>query len=227
MKQYSVLWVVATGMEARALGVSDILPEGFYPDMPAEGHAVLVSGVGMLATAVSLTKVLAGQSVGLIVNFGVCGSFRSDLAPGTVVQVVDDELGDFGAEDHGNFLSAFDLGFVSKEDPRYINHRLRSSTPVNFHLQLPEVTGVTVNTVHGSSDSIRLFKERCVADVETMEGAAVFFVAADFRLPVIQLRAVSNFVEPRNRDGWKMKEALDALEQVILDIQKKITTHYS
>lgn len=227
MSQYSVLWVVATGLEAKSLGVGVELSEGFHPQMPVSGQAILITGVGMLATAVSLSKILAGHTVQRIINIGICGSFRSDLVPGKVVQVIRDELGDFGAEDQTGFLSPFDLGFVQPHDPRFVNRRLQSLIPLDAGLRLPVMNGVTVNTVHGSADSIRQFKERCDADVESMEGAAVFYVAADFGIPVLQVRAVSNFVEPRNRAAWKIKEALAALTQEISVLQQQITLRYS
>ncbi|MEC0208927.1 futalosine hydrolase, partial [Paenibacillus ehimensis] len=36
--------------------------------------------------------------------------------------------------------------------------------------------------------------------------------ARDRGLPVLELRAISNAVGPRDREAWRIKEALDALE---------------
>jgi futalosine hydrolase len=44
-----------------------------------------------------------------------------------------------------------------------------------------------------------------------MEGAAVFYVAMKMNIPCIQIRSISNYVERRNRESWKIKEALESL----------------
>ena len=48
---------------------------------------VLVTGVGMVATAVRCSRALARTAYDLALNVGICGSFDRTLAPGTVVQV--------------------------------------------------------------------------------------------------------------------------------------------
>jgi futalosine hydrolase len=44
-----------------------------------------------------------------------------------------------------------------------------------------------------------------------MEGAAFMYSCLVAGVPFAQIRAVSNVVERRNRDGWKIDEATDAL----------------
>lgn len=48
-----------------------------------------------------------------------------------------------------------------------------------------------------------------------MEGAAVFYVANQLNIPAIQIRSISNYVEPRDRANWKIQEALSSLSTVI------------
>ncbi len=59
--------------------------------------------------------------------------------------------------------------------------------------------------------------------MESMEGAAVFYAALRFNTPCVQIRAVSNFVEPRNRESWEIGKALTALGIVLADIRSQIT----
>ena len=47
-----------------------------------------------------------------------------------------------------------------------------------------------------------------------MEGAAFFYVCSMEHIPFIQLRAISNRVELRNRKAWKMDLALANVAQV-------------
>ncbi|GAE07797.1 menaquinone via futalosine step 2 [Paenibacillus sp. JCM 10914] len=46
-----------------------------------------------------------------------------------------------------------------------------------------------------------------------MEGFGVATAAAAAAIPVLEIRSISNMVGPRDRGAWKIKEALQALEQ--------------
>ena len=51
-----------------------------------------------------------------------------------------------------------------------------------------------------------------------MEGAAFMYACIIHGLVHAQVRAVSNLVETRNRDAWKIAEAIRRLGQTALDI---------
>ena len=50
--------------------------------------------------------------------------------------------------------------------------------------------------------------EKYHPDIETMEGAAFFYVCSREKIPFMALRAVSNIVEPRDREKWNIELAL-------------------
>ena len=70
---------------------------------------VLVTGVGMVATAAWCAHVLAQASYDFALNLGVCGSFDPALTPGTVVHVMSDRIAELGAEDGDRFLPIEDM----------------------------------------------------------------------------------------------------------------------
>jgi len=80
------------------------------------------------------------------------------------------------------------------------------------------VSGITVNTVHGNERSIAAITERFMPQVETMEGAAFMSACLMHRVQFAQVRAVSNLVERRNRESWKMAEAIRNLSVSALRI---------
>ena len=166
----------------------------------------LVTGVGMVATAVQCARTLALQRYALALNVGVCGSFRAHLAPGTVVHVLSDRLSELGAQDGDRLLSLQDLGLQGTDV-------FTNPDPPNLPALalLPTVAGITVNTVHGTPDAIARVVDRFDPDVESMEGAAFMSACLGAGVPFAQVRAVSNVVERRNRAAWKMAEALAAL----------------
>ena len=59
------------------------------------------------------------------------------------------------------------------------------------------------------------------ADIETMEGAALHYVALLESIPFLQLRCISNKAEPRNRATWKINEALEACHKEVIHLLKQ------
>ena len=186
------------------------------------GHDVdvLTTGVGMVATAAWCSRAFARATYGLALNAGVCGSFDPALAPCTAVHVVSDRIAELGAEDDGAFLTIQDLNLLGENEFPFTSGQLvNARPPANQALvALPAVTGVTVNTVHGADHSIAAVVRRFNPQVESMEGAAFMYACLVQGLPFIQLRAVSNVVQKRNRAAWKMADAVDALGRAALDI---------
>ena len=165
----------------------------------------LITEVGMVATAFSLGKHLATHQYDLVINLGIAGSFDRGIAFGEIVEVVEDQLAELGAEDDEAFLPIETLGFgesIFKTDTR-----LSSYT----NQQLKQVTAITVNTVHGYEGSIEKLTGRIQPQLESMEGAAFFYSCKQVGVPCLQIRAVSNYVEKRNRDAWQIGLAIKNL----------------
>ncbi len=163
----------------------------------------LVTGVGMVAATYRLSKYLAENNPALAINIGLAGSFDRTLHLGDTVIVCEDRLSELGAEDGESFLRLREIGIPGEDTFRptfsWRDHGLR------------EVRSITVNTVHGNARSIDQVVERLQPDIESMEGAAFFFCCSMFRVPSLQLRAISNYVERRNRDAWDIPVALKSL----------------
>jgi futalosine hydrolase len=174
---------------------------------------VLITGVGMVATATYTARALAKGAYALALNFGVCGSFDAVLAPGTVVHVVRDRVSELGAEDGEHFLPIEDLGLGQTSE--VINHAPPTLGALD---KLPRVSAISVNTVHGAESSISAVRSRYTPDVESMEGAAFAFACAISHVPYAQIRAVSNIVERRNREAWRLDLAIKHLNEVALEI---------
>jgi futalosine hydrolase len=79
-----------------------------------------------------------------------------------------------------------------------------------------------VNKVHGAEMSISATAAKLNPQLESMEGAAFFYACSQFSLPSIQIRAVSNYVERRNRDQWNIPLAIDNLNQFLCTFMKDL-----
>lgn len=179
---------------------------------------VLLTGVGMVATAVWATRALAIGGYDLALNLGVCGSFNPAFTPGTAVHVTSEQLPELGAEDGEAFLPLQDLGLLDPDAFPYTGGRLVNDAPPALPglAELPTGAGITVNTVHGSDATITAVMGRCAPDVESMEGAAFMYACLVAGVPFAQVRAVSNRVERRNREAWDLAGAVQRLGDVSL-----------
>ena len=174
---------------------------------------MLTSGVGMVATAAWCSRTCAAEHYDLALNVGLCGSFNPVVSPGTVVHVTADRFAELGAEDGDEFLSIHQLHLLNEDEFPFEGGMVVNPVPPALEplTQLRQVSGITVNTVHGNERTIADVRARFRPDVESMEGAAFMYSCLVAGVPFAQIRAVSNVVERRNRSGWKIDEATDAL----------------
>lgn len=171
----------------------------------------VVTGVGTVATAWTLTRYFCGgQLPDLAINIGIAGSFNSDIQPGDVVMPVSDCFADAGVEDRSGFLSLSEAGLQDPDELPFRSGRIIAENRFMSAASeiLRPVSAITVNTATGSLQTIARLSGKYNPDIETMEGAAFFYVCSREKIPFMALRAVSNIVEPRNRENWKIGLAL-------------------
>jgi futalosine hydrolase len=178
----------------------------------------LVTGIGMTATAYHLAKNNMNK-YDLVVNIGLAGSFKKKISIGEVVNVTSDCFADLGAEDGSGFLTLAEMGLQKKNQFPYRNEKLFNLTSKKYPALkvLRKVNAVTINTVHGREKSIKDVVRKFNPDIESMEGAAFFYVCMMEKVSCLQLRAISNFVERRNRNNWNIPLAIKNLTQVVYD----------
>jgi len=176
--------------------------------------AFLITGVGMVSTAFWLGKIFAENHFDLALNMGIAGSFSRDLSIGEVVCVRQDTIADLGAQHKEDFLSVEDLELAAKDDYRFEidNHLL--APLAGYHA----VKAITVNMVHGEQKAIEKVLERLQPDIETMEGAAFHLACKNSAVPGFQIRAISNYVEERNRESWDIPLAVKNLNRELIKI---------
>ena len=184
----------------------------------------LITGVGMVPTAAHVSRALAQTRYDLALDIGVCGAFDRTLPLGTVVHVTSDRLSELGVEDGSVFVPADAIGLVPAADAPFAGGRLVNTAPPASAVlaALTRVSGITVNTVHGDDTAIAAVVDRYHPQVESMEGAAFMYACLVSGVPFAQIRAVSNYVERRNRTAWKLVEAIDALGRTVTSILSEL-----
>jgi futalosine hydrolase len=197
------LLVAATIFELRGLLTHFNLPEQDF--IEGEYFDILITGVGMTATAFSLGRTL-NNKYNLVINLGIAGAFDRSRQLGELLQVSEEVFSELGAEDDQGFISIDELGFGKSRIKALDQH-------LNLQPVLKTATGITVNTVHGNTDSINKIRQRLSPDLESMEGAAVFYACNQLNIPCLQVRAISNYVEQRNKANWNIPLAINNLNQ--------------
>ena len=178
---------------------------------------LMITGVGTVATTFALATRLAQERFDWAINLGIAGAFDKTVPLGKVFQVVRDRLVDVGVEEaDGRFVDVFELGLTEPNEAPYQEGWLHASgTQFDF---LPQATALTANKVHGQADSIAAIRAKYPADLESMEGAAFFYCCQQQLLPCLQIRSVSNHVEPRNKDNWEISLAIERLNEVAIEL---------
>lgn len=181
---------------------------------------ILISGVGMILTAYSLGKILTQNKYQLAINAGIAGAFNQGIEIGTVVQVVSEQFGDLGVEEaNASFTSVHQMGLIDANQAPFVNGKLHNPEASSFDF-LPKVKGISVNKVHGTTQSIEKIQSYFQVDIESMEGAAFFYACLQEEIPFLQIRSISNYVEPRNKDNWDIPVAIQNLNEVLIEMVK-------
>lgn len=184
----------------------------------------LITGVGQLQCAAHLTSRLMQKQYQGVIQAGLGGSFSLKYPKGTVVRVVEEVLGDFGAEADGSFIDIQAMGLLPSGQFPFTDGVLRGDHIEVFgDFSLPHVRSVTVNRTLAEQRSIDWIKDTFSPDVVNMEGAALFYVCLLAAIPFVELRAVSDLVGPRNKATWDIPGAVEALNEQLVHLLQKVS----
>jgi futalosine hydrolase len=218
----SILFVAATAFEAGAVEKLPCL-RTVSGRLRSDGTdvSILVAGVGAASTSWKLHKwIFSNPRPDIIINIGIAGSYREDIAIGDVVMPVTDCFADSGIEDGSNFLTLFESGLDDPDEFPY-NHGMICADPeISGRMSgiLRPVRAITVNTATGSDHTRDRLVRKYEPDIETMEGATFFYLCKREKIPFMAVRSVSNIVETRNRDRWNINLALASLTGKLNDV---------
>ncbi len=206
---------------------------------------ILITGVGLVKTAYNLARFLPQLSPEtLVLQVGIGGAYYKNLALGEVVLVTQEQFGDLGAETNtGDFLSINELGFEKSNEFPFENGVLKNHVFASFNpgfnpgfnpnfnpgfknvfvqnfieKNIKQTIGNSVNKTSGKAENIAKIRAKYPEiEVETMEGAAFFYACKLENKAFLQIRAISNYVESRNRDNWKIGLAIENLNNFLIN----------
>ena len=184
------------------------------------GWAGLELGVGKVNAAATLAAYLEGHpQVERVLLVGIAGAYPgTGLEPGDLALAAEEVQADLGLA-----TGLEPLGFAALEvGGRSYYNRFPADAAWTSALQarwgLKAYPFLTRDLVSASREEAAELARRWGAALENMEGAAVAQTAMLFGVGWAELRAVSNEAGVRDKNKWRLAEALEALAAALDDL---------
>ncbi len=186
----------------------------------------MLTGIGTTSTSYRLTKLIntTEKPFDLVVNIGIAGSFSKDFPIGSVVRIKKEFFGDLGFETFSGFQTLFDYQILDADTFPYKGGSLNApELPSSIESAISHCksgNAVTVQTVSGFPEKTKRLISDFSPQIESMEGAAFFYVCLLEKVPFVELRSVSNEVGERDRSKWDIPAALKSLKEATGNLLK-------
>ena len=216
-----ILYVTATPSEAEVLkNVKDISWDSGIFRAGRLRIYPLVAGIGSVSTIWNMMHwIERNGKPDIAINGGIAGSFTDMVSTGEVVIPVNECFADLGIEDKDTFLTLAEAGLAGAAEYPFVNGWIPADKKfTSSFIYLKPVKSITVNTATGSESTISRLVEKFRPDIETMEGASFFYLCSREEIPFMAVRSISNRIEPRNKESWNIKLALDNLAANLYDV---------
>jgi len=202
-------------------GASKIFAGNLHGQDILLGHG----GVGQVNMAIQLTRILSSHSPSAILLCGCGGSYPdSGLQIGDLALAKSEIFGDLGVTTNDKFIPLEQLNIPLNEQ---LEPTIAQSFPLDpdlfnwAHEILPDVVCgpfVTVNCCSGTLETSTELHQRTGGICENMEGAAAAQVCAEFKIPLLELRGISNPTGSRDLQQWDITRGSEAAQTGILEL---------
>lgn len=183
----------------------------------------LITGVGSINTTYALMKHLQVKKPDVIIMAGIAGAFDQSLKLGDVVAVKQEALADLGVQEKDGYKDVFELKLLAANEFPFKQKKLTNPFKVLMErTKLPTVGSVTINQITSSKKTAALYEANYKAKIENMEGAAFHLVCIKENIPFVQIRSISNYVGERNKQKWKLKEAVQNLNKELIRLVESL-----
>jgi futalosine hydrolase len=183
-----------------------------------------LTGIGAVQACHCVTREVvaaaaAGDPYNLVVNLGIAGSYDLKAFPiGSAAVISREHFADLGFGSEEGFSDLFQYGILEKDDFPYTKGALARQLLPYPHIEkvlekYGAGAGATVQCVTGTQARCNEIVAMYDPQIESMEGAGVYYAALMEKVPFFELRTVSNAVGERDTSKWESKAALDTLEE--------------
>ena len=196
-------------------------------------RVVLVeTGVGLVNTAQALTAALEHLNPALVLQIGIGGAYlASNLVPGDLALATQENYGELGVLTPAGWRPAEEIGIpLLSTDRDYYNAYPLDPTRVAKAERILDQSGepvargpfVTVQQCTGRRDIGDAVAARFNAICENMEGVAAAHLCTLYAVPFLELRAISNRVEDRDKAAWEIPRAVHRAQTAVRKLVEAI-----
>ncbi|MFA4957337.1 MAG: futalosine hydrolase [Candidatus Methanoperedens sp.] len=228
--------ITPTQVESRELrpGIEPLpdVAEGVVSKGSLHGRSILFShcGIGKVNAAHSVTLLLEHQKPDILILFGIGGAY-AEAGVGDVVIAVNENYGEEGVMTPVGWKPMEFTGFpLLKNDLEYFNtfamdkklSQLAIKASKDIGLKVHSGNFITVSQCSGTRKTGEIIRERFNGICENMEGAAVAHICAKYKVPMIEIRGISNIIEDRDLNKWNIPLAVSNCSKAVNEIVRRI-----
>ena len=197
------------------------------------GRNVLLinAGIGKVNASLAATAVIERFDIGKMINFGIGGAYPdSKLAIGEI-SVATKEICDDGVITAKGWTGIKGIGIPLAQigKTKYFNEfpldKRRSARAVQALKHVARIRSgafLTVTAVSGTKKRAMELKKRFKAVCENMEGAAIAHVCAIYKIPMIEIRGISNIAGVRDTRKWNIGLASENCQEAVLTVTRSL-----
>ena len=216
---HKVLICSATKGELKGIKNLDVEKLAIGLPYPYEdGIDILITGVGYFSTIYYLTKTILLHEYCLVFAVGIAGDYRLEQPVPQLYVINHAQFADTGFENaEGGFTPLVGSPFLQGDTPPFSGTSLKSRFAKQF-AQMFNLALCNVNTVNRTCTNTLYISEllkQFPAEIETMESAALHYVALLENIPLIEIRATSNHVTPKQIEKWQIAKAVEKLTNFV------------
>lgn len=175
-----------------------------------------LSGIGKVNASHGITLMMERFKPDIIYVIGVGGAYpASKLQIGDIAIATKEIYGDEGLSLRNSFHTMDELGLplLKTNGSSYFNE---------FPMYIPDYllefenkgVFITVSSCTGSLDKATEIEQRFNAICENMEGAAIAHICTLYKIPVVEIRGISNIIEERKAEPLNIKDLKTASDKV-------------
>jgi len=194
---------------------------------------IVNTGIGKVNASHSLTSVVESFPVAKVINIGVGGAYPgSGLTIGDVAVASKEIFGDDGVITSRGWKDMEEIGIpvLQKGRKKYFNEFPLSipaqaffSDQGNTVASISSGPFITVGSASGTRKRAKELEKKFGGICENMEGAAIAQVCAIYGIPMIEVRGISNIAGIRDKRMWRLKEASENCQKVILSLLENVS----
>jgi futalosine hydrolase len=233
---HNIALIAPTPVESRELRL-DIKPlpdeaEGVISKGSFHGKSILFShcGIGKVNAAHSVTLLFECQRPDILILFGIGGAY-SEAQVGDVVIAVNENYGEEGVITPDGWKPMEFTGFpLLKNDVDYFNtftmdrklSQLAFKASKDIGLKVHSGNFITVSQCSGTRKAGDMISKRFNGICENMEGAAIAHICAKYKVPMIEIRGISNIIEDRDLKKWNISLAVSNCSKAVNEIVRRL-----